>query len=122
MDPAKADPRLREALTSEATEQLTVLLHLEPVDGGDGMAYSEPASVDFQSRREKRVAQIAAQQQRAARAFGGTMQALRDLGLHVAGGDLTPIAVVTGSKHQVTQAIALDAVSDATLDSSVRLR
>lgn len=118
----KADPELREALkNAEGEEVLSAILLLGPDQEERCTNTEELSPSQFPSRTDWRKALIAQRQQQMEQEIGGTIQALRDLGLEPHGGTITRAVVVQKEAQQVVKALELPGVRHASLDQPIDL-
>lgn len=118
----KADPALRAALfEGNRGGELRVIFTLQraPAEGAPPVEVSHGP---FTSRKQMRSALIEAQERRAEADYAATINALRGLGLWVAGGNLAGAVVVEGTPGQLRAALRLTGVRAAALDRPIALR
>jgi hypothetical protein len=109
-DPSKKpDADLARTLAAAGPDdEITVILELAQSD--DGMA--------DEAERVEDADQLATAAWDANRT---TIEALANLGLRPRGGRFAPVVVVTGNSEKLRRALTLDAVTNATLDTSLSL-
>jgi hypothetical protein len=118
IDPlTKADPALRVALGGQpdaTIRAIFVLREPEPVDRAAADALDRD---DYADRRAWREAQIEAQRNLIEKRYGSVLADMRDLGLELVGGTITPVVVVTGDAAAVRDALRYDVVASATFEA-----
>lgn len=117
VDPlTKADPALRVALDGEPDATVRAILVLREPQFADD---AEPDALDpgdYADRHAWRVAQIDAQRKLIDARYGSALAEMRDRGLELVGGTVTPVVVVTGDAAAVLDALSHDVVASATFE------
>lgn len=117
VDPlTKADPALRDALDGEPDTTVRAILVLRDPEPADVAAPDVLDPDDYADRRAWRVAQIEAQRDLIEQRYGRVLADMRDHGLELVGGTMTPVVVVTGDAAAVRDALSYDIVASATFE------
>jgi hypothetical protein len=117
VDPlTKADPALRDALDGKPDTTVRAILVLRDPEPADSAVPEALDPHDYADRRAWRVAQIEAQRGLIEERYGSVLADMRDLGLDLVGGTLTPVVVVTGDAAAVRNALSNDMVASATFE------
>jgi hypothetical protein len=117
VDPlTKADPALRDALDGKPDTTVRAILVLRDPEPADSAVPEALDPHDYADRRAWRVAQIEARRGLIEERYGSVLADMRDLGLDLVGGTLTPVVVVTGDAAAVRDALSNDMVASATFE------
>lgn len=118
VDPlTKADPALRVALGGQPDATIRAIFVLREPEPADRVAADVLDRDDYTDRRAWREAQIEAQRDRIEERYGSVLADMRDLGLELVGGTMTPVVVVTGDAAAVRDALRYDLVASATFEA-----
>jgi hypothetical protein len=112
----KADPALRVALGGQPDATIRAILVLREPEPADRAAADVVDRDDYADRRAWREAQIEAQRNLIEKRYGSVLADMRDLGLELVGGTITPVVVVTGDAAAVRDALRYDVVASATFE------
>jgi hypothetical protein len=113
----KADPALRVALDGEPDATVRAILVLRDPQSVDDAGAAELDPGDYVDRHAWRVAQIDAQRKLIDARYGSALAEMRDRGLKLVGGTVTPVVVVTGDAAAVLDALSHDVVASATFEA-----
>jgi hypothetical protein len=117
VDPlTKADPALRMALDGEPDATIRAIFVLREPEPADRATADVLDRDDYADRRAWRVAQIEAQRGLIEERYGRVLADMRDHGLELVGGTMTPVVVVTGDAAAVRDALSYDLVASATFE------
>ena len=118
VDPlSKADPALRVALGGQPDATIRALFVLREPEPADRAAADVLDRDDYADRRAWREAQIEAQRDLVEERYGSVLADMRNLGLELVGGTMTPVVVVTGDAAAVRDALRYDLVASATFEA-----